>query len=51
VDAALEACVVPGFSWIGLAIQSRLLPEYTAGGHPGLDGRTILITGATSGIG
>jgi len=50
-DAALEACVVPGFSRIGLAIRSRLLPEYTADGHPGLDGRTILITGATSGIG
>ncbi len=51
VDAALEACVVPGFSRIGLAIRSRLLPEYTADDHPGLDGRTILITGATSGIG
>jgi NADPH:quinone reductase-like Zn-dependent oxidoreductase len=51
VDAALEACVVPGFSRIGLAVRSRLLPEYTADGHPGLDGRTILITGATSGIG
>lgn len=50
VDAALEACVVPGFSRIGLAVRSRLLPEYTADGHPGLDGRTI-ITGATSGIG
>ena len=51
VDAALEACVVPGFSRIGLAVRSRLLPEYTADDHPGLDGRTILITGATSGIG
>ena len=51
VDAALEACVIPGFSRIGLAVRSRLLPEYTADDHPGLDGRTILITGATSGIG
>jgi len=51
VDAALAACVVPGFSRIGLAIQSRMLTEYTAGGHPGLDGWTILITGATSEIG
>ena len=51
VDAALEACVVPGFSRIGLAVRSRLLPEYTADGHLGLDGRTILITSATSGIG
>jgi hypothetical protein len=30
VDAALEACVVLGFSRIGLAVRSRLLPEYTA---------------------
>jgi hypothetical protein len=51
VDAALEACVVAGFSWIGLAVRSRLLPEYTADGRPGLDGRTIIITSATSGIG
>ena len=51
VDAALEACVVPGFSWIGLVVRSRLLPEYTTDDHPGLDGRTILITGTTSGIG
>jgi hypothetical protein len=28
VDAALEACVVPGFSRIGLAVRSRLLPEF-----------------------
>ena len=31
VDAVLEACVVPGFSRIGLAVRSRLLPEFTAG--------------------
>ena len=34
VDAALEACVVPGFSRIGLAVRSRLLPEFTADDHP-----------------
>ena len=51
VDAAVEACVVPGFSRIGLAVRSRLLPEYTADDHSGLDGRTILITGVTSGSG
>ena len=51
VDAALEACVVPGFSRIGLAVRSRLLPEYTAGDVPAVDGRTVVITGATSGIG
>lgn len=51
LDAALEACVVPGFSRIGLAVRSRLLPEFTADDHPGAQGRTIIITGATSGIG
>jgi dehydrogenase/reductase SDR family protein 12 len=51
VDAALEACVVPGFSRIGLAVRSRLLPEFTADDCPTTDGRTIVITGATSGIG
>ena len=51
VDAALEACVVPGFSRIGLAVRSALLPEFTADDHPSADGRTVVITGATSGIG
>jgi dehydrogenase/reductase SDR family protein 12 len=51
VDAALEACVVPGFSRIGLAVRSRLLPEFTAGDPPSIDGKAVIITGATSGIG
>jgi NAD(P)-dependent dehydrogenase (short-subunit alcohol dehydrogenase family) len=51
VDAALEAAVVPGFSRIGLAVRSALLPEYTVGGCPAATGQTIVITGATSGIG
>ena len=51
VDAALEAGVVPGFSRIGLAVRTRLLPEFTAGDPPAIDGRTVIITGATSGIG
>jgi len=51
VDAALEACVVPGFSRIGLAVRSRLLPEFTAGEPPAIDGKAVIITGATSGIG
>jgi NAD(P)-dependent dehydrogenase (short-subunit alcohol dehydrogenase family) len=51
VDAALEACVVPGFSRIGLAARSRLLPEFTAGDPPAIDGKSVIITGATSGIG
>ena len=51
VDAALEACVVPGFSRIGLAVRARLLPEFTAGEPPAIGGKTVIITGATSGIG
>jgi hypothetical protein len=51
MDAALEACVVPGFSRIGLAVRSALLPEFTVDDHPSADGRTVVITGATSGIG
>jgi NAD(P)-dependent dehydrogenase (short-subunit alcohol dehydrogenase family) len=51
VDAVLEACVVPGFSRIGLAVRSRLLPEFTASDPPAADGKIVIITGATSGIG
>ncbi len=48
VDEALEATVVGSFSSIGPAVRSR-----TAGWTPppSLAGRTVLITGATSGIG
>ena len=51
VDAAAEATVVPGFSRIGVAVRSRLLPEFTAARPTSAAGRTVLITGATSGIG
>ena len=51
VDAALEHGVVPGFSRIGLAVRSWLLPEFTAGDPPAIGGKTVIITGATSGIG
>jgi len=51
VDALLEASVVGSFSRIGMAVRSRLLPEFTADAPATLDGRTVVITGATSGIG
>jgi NAD(P)-dependent dehydrogenase (short-subunit alcohol dehydrogenase family) len=51
LDAALEASVVAGFSRIGLATRSRLLAEFTIGDPIAAPGQTIVITGATSGIG
>jgi dehydrogenase/reductase SDR family member 12 len=52
VDATLDALIVPGFSRIGLAVRSALLPEFTEGDSPRrLGGKTVIITGATSGIG
>ncbi len=50
VDTVLEASVAGGYSRLGYAIRSRLLPEFAAPGEP-LTGRTVLLTGATSGIG
>jgi NAD(P)-dependent dehydrogenase (short-subunit alcohol dehydrogenase family) len=51
VDIALDALIVPGFSRIGLNVRSALLPGFTVGDYPRLDGRTVIISGATSGIG
>lgn len=45
LDAALDAAIVPGFSRIGYALR-RLPPVDTR-----MDGRTVLVTGATGGIG
>ena len=51
VDRVLEVSVGGSFSRLGYEARSRLLPEYTAAPEPPLAGRTVLITGATSGIG
>ncbi|HXZ75741.1 MAG TPA: SDR family NAD(P)-dependent oxidoreductase [Streptosporangiaceae bacterium] len=50
-DALLEASVVGSFSRIGLLVRSRLLPEFTTRAPVTLEGRIVVITGATSGIG
>jgi dehydrogenase/reductase SDR family member 12 len=51
VDRVLEVSVGGSFSRLGYETRSRLLPEYTGAPEPPLTGRTVLITGATSGIG
>lgn len=49
-DALLEASVLGSFSRPGVELRTRLLPEFTAA-EPDLTGRTVVITGATAGIG
>ena len=48
VDALAEATVAPSFSRAGIALRSRL--EAWAE-PPTMDGRVVVVTGATSGIG
>jgi dehydrogenase/reductase SDR family member 12 len=50
VDAALEAAVVPSFSRIGPAVRRRLADWTPVTDLPGA-GRTVLVTGANSGLG
>jgi len=50
-DAILEVSVAGSFSRVGYAVRSRLLPEFTDSPHRSVSGQTVLITGATSGIG
>jgi dehydrogenase/reductase SDR family protein 12 len=47
VDEALDWLVLPGFSSLGYALRERLLPR----GPITMTGRSVMITGANSGIG
>jgi len=49
-DSLLEAAVIPSFSRIGPVVRSHLDHWGDAVGHR-LDGRVVVITGATSGLG
>src|SRR3954452_21707186 len=46
LDRALDLTVVPGYSRFGYSVRSRWWDEL-----PRMDGRVVLVTGATSGIG
>jgi dehydrogenase/reductase SDR family member 12 len=46
LDRALDLTVVPGYSRFGYSVRSRWWHEL-----PRMDGRVVLVTGATSGIG
>lgn len=50
VDEALEAIVVPSFSRIGYAVRRRIF-DWEPFGPSALAGRTVLVTGPTSGLG
>jgi dehydrogenase/reductase SDR family protein 12 len=50
VDDALEIAVVPSFSAIGYSVRRRLF-GWVPPPADALNGRTVLITGPTSGLG
>jgi len=51
IDAVLEATVIGSFSRVGYGVRSHLDRWQPPGSPNGLAGRTVLVTGATSGIG
>jgi dehydrogenase/reductase SDR family member 12 len=48
LDTVLDWTVVPGYTNIGYRLRSR---AWDAAGLPRMDGRVVLVTGATSGLG
>jgi NAD(P)-dependent dehydrogenase (short-subunit alcohol dehydrogenase family) len=46
-DRALDWAVLPGYSRVGYALRERIVPR----GPLELDGKTVMLTGASSGIG
>ena len=50
VDTVLETAVVPSFTSVGYRVRSRL-ERWTGLAEYQLDGRVVLVTGATSGLG
>jgi dehydrogenase/reductase SDR family protein 12 len=51
VDAAMEATIVPSFSRIGYQVRQHLYPDWDPQAGLDLTGRTVLVTGANSGLG
>lgn len=51
IDRAMDALVVPGFTRLGPAIRSRVGHWAPAAAPGSMTGRTVVVTGATSGIG
>jgi NAD(P)-dependent dehydrogenase (short-subunit alcohol dehydrogenase family) len=47
IDRAMDWAVVPGYSKLGYAVRKRIEPWP----EPDLEGRSVVVTGATSGIG
>jgi dehydrogenase/reductase SDR family member 12 len=47
----LEATIAGSFSRVGLAVRSRLLPEFSRDERPSLAHKVAIVTGATSGLG